>query len=438
MGVLSYVSVSLSALCVIISIIVLLCVLTDYDRRSKLNRLFITLIFFSIGITISDVVAYLIEGNTETYAYYIVRIANFLHYAFGALILAAMTFYILAYLETKIKIPRGLKDLVLTMCFISMLLTIISQFTGIYYYIDEFNVYHRGQVFWLSQILPMVGMFLNMGIVLYYRKSFERKFLFFFLAYMILPMSALSLALMFYGITFINIATTLSVLVLYIGVQIDHTHNMIMQIKLMDNQLEVQSEHYRMLQSHISEVKKARHDLRHHLSAFQSYINTGETDKLEKYISEYKASLPDDTIMNYCENYAVNSVLIHYISMARNADIKVEIHTELPEKISISDSDLCIVFGNCIENAIEACRRVDGEKFIKINSMVTGNMLTIVIDNNFDGELTKKGDGFVSKKHGGGIGVPSVKSVIRKHNGNARFEAKDGVFAASLMLQIND
>ena len=437
MEVINYVSIALSSMCIALSIIVLLCVLTDYSRKSRLNRFFRIFILFNIGIIASDIAAYIMEGKPEQYAYYIVRATNFLHYVFGALILAAMTFYIIAYLETKIKVPRIIKDVVLSLCALSMILTIVSQFTGLYYFIDEHNVYHRGDVFWLSQVLPMVGMGFNMVLVLYYRKIFERKFLFFFLAFMILPTTAVCLALFFYGITFINIASTLSVLLLYISVQIDHTHNMVMRLKLMDNQLELQRVNYKVLQTHMDEVRKARHDLRHHLSVFQAFIDTGEEEKLAEYIREYKAALPDDAIIAYCGNYAINSVLMYYTSIAKNDGITVDVHTEIPEKLNIVDSDLCIIFGNCVENAIEACRRYDGEKFINIKSMIIGDMLSIIIDNSFDGKLTKKGDTFASsKENSGGLGVSSVKSIVRKYNGEARFEAKANVFQASIMLHM--
>ena len=410
----------------------------ERDRRSNLTRFFGYFIFSNIGIIASDAIAYMVEGDTGLFAFYAVRIANFLHYSFGALVLASMTFYILAHLDLSVRIPQRLRDVVLTLCALSLILTIVSQFTGIYYYIDELNVYHRGDVFWLSQVLPMISMLLNMVIVLYYRKAFERKFLVFFLAYMILPMTALCLALMFYGITFINIATTLSVLILYIGVQIEHTRNMAIRIREMDVQQELQGEHYKMLRDHIDETRRARHDLRHHLSVFLSFIDKGETEKLAGYISEYQASLPDDTEVTFCKNYAVSSILSYYVGIARREGIDINVHTELPEKTGVSDTDLCIVFGNCVENAIEACRKTTENKFIIVNSDIVGDMLSITVDNSFDGELTKEGDVFLSRKHDGGIGISSVRMVAHKYNGEARFKARGNVFQASVMLLITD
>jgi hypothetical protein len=205
--------------------------------------------------------------------------------------------------------------------------------------------------------------------------------------------------------------------------------------------LELQREHYSFLQEHIKETKRVRHNLRYHLTIFQSFINAGETEKLSTYINEYKDSLPDDTEITFCENHAINAILRYYSAIAKNETIKINTHLELPENLSISDSDLCIIFGNCIENAIEACRKINDGKFIKLNSKIAGDMLAVTIDNSFDGVIKKEGNMFISRKHEGqssypvsGIGISSVKSVTRKYKGEARFEAKDNVFQASVML----
>jgi len=64
-----------------------------------------------------------------------------------------------------------------------------------------------------------------------------------------------------------------------------------------------------------------------------------------------------------------------------------------------------------------------------------GNMLGITVDNSFSGEVKKDGDLFLSgKREGEGIGIASVRAVAKKHGGLTRFEAKDGVFQASVLL----
>jgi len=222
---------------------------------------------------------------------------------------------------------------------------------------------------------------------------------------------------------------------------IEAQHRLSAEVAVLENLSQLKTEYYNTLQSHITETRQARHDLRHHLSVFKAYIKSGETEKLAEYINDYSDSLPDDTEITFCDNYAVNSILRYYIAIAKSEGIKVDTHLELPENSGISDSDLCIIFGNCIENAIEACRRLDGDKFIRINSVIVGDMLAITIDNSFDGITDKENDDFISRKHEGnasvrgvGIGISSVKAVAHKYDGETRFEAKDDLFQVSVML----
>jgi len=208
-------------------------------------------------------------------------------------------------------------------------------------------------------------------------------------------------------------------------------------IALFKHQLDLQSEHYKALQSHIENTKKARHDLRHHLSVIKSLINTEEKEKLSEYVNEYEKSLPDDTEKIFCDNFTVNSLLIHYITIAKNEGVRVSARLELPEVSGVSNTDLCIIFGNCLENAIEACRNVDEGKFIKINCGMIGKIFTLTIDNSFSNEIKKVGDIFLSTKHDGqGIGISSVKGVVQKYDGNAQFEVEGNVFQASVMLRV--
>ena len=430
---------SLNLLCIVISLIILLALMQERDRRSKMNRLFRFFVLCNIGIISSDTVAWLMNGNMAWYAFYLVRASNFLHFMFGPLILAAMTIYMLAYISLKTKIKRIIPLAVYSLCGLSLFLTVVSQFTGMYYIIDENNVYHRQDFFWLSQALPIAGLAMNMVIIVFYRKVMLRKAALFFLSYMAVPIIAMSIQYMFYGITLVNVGTTLTMLIFYIGVQTELAIDLESTIAGINRQLELKESYYKMLWSHVEETKAARHDLRHYLTVVQSYINSDDKEQLKAYLNQHIRSLPADEEIMFCENFAVNAVISYYVGIAKSEAIQVETHFALPKQIRFNDSDLCIIFGNCIENAIEACRKLDGEKFIKINSMLTGKMLTITIDNNFDGNLEKEEDTFLSlKREGKGVGILSVKAIAKKYDGTARFESDGNNFNVSILLHATD
>jgi two-component system, LytTR family, sensor histidine kinase AgrC len=208
-------------------------------------------------------------------------------------------------------------------------------------------------------------------------------------------------------------------------------------VRVINLQLDFQRDEYKTLSEHIAEAKAARHDLRHHLSIIEEYLQSNDTENLLNYLNEYKSSLPDDTELTLCENYASNVIVIHYTRIAKSEGVLVYTNMQLPQDIGIADSDLCIIFGNCLENALEACRRMrHGQKYIHIKSKFRANMLGISIDNSFDGIIEEKGSTILSRKRKNeeGIGLTSVRAVAARYSGTALFEFDKSEFRASIVL----
>ena len=142
--------------------------------------------------------------------------------------------------------------------------------------------------------------------------------------------------------------------------------------------------------------------------------------------------------MNYCENQAVNAILIYFLSTYEDIDINTQL--SIPDNLkNVKDNDLCIIMGNLIENAIEACNRIkdNQHKFININSRLQYDTLTITVDNSFNGSYKiKDGVYMSSKRDEPGIGINSVKNIVEKYNGDCRFEAKENTFMASIYIKV--
>jgi uncharacterized coiled-coil protein SlyX len=218
---------------------------------------------------------------------------------------------------------------------------------------------------------------------------------------------------------------------------IDENSRLKEHVRTVDIQLALQEDSYKNLSAHIAEAKAARHDLRHHLSIIDSYLQSDNKELLQDYLNEYKSSLVDDTELTLCENCAANVIIRHYAGLAKAEGISVSVSLQLPQKIGIADSDLCIILGNCLENALEACRRMNGgQQYIRVKSELRKNILGILIDNSFDGSVEKKNDTFFSHKrnHQEGIGISSVRAVAAKYNGTALFTFNDNEFQVSIML----
>ncbi len=209
------------------------------------------------------------------------------------------------------------------------------------------------------------------------------------------------------------------------------------ELGLMGIQMDEQRKYNELIAENEKTLKKQRHDLHHHLIAIRELAESGN-EKLNDYLDTLSKNIPSAHI-SYCENKAVSAILSHYAAICKAENIEFNAKLIIPEmtKTSVS-SDLSIIFGNLLENAIEACRKIDSDKrFIRIGSDLSHDMLVITMDNSYDGNFLSVDGRFRStKREDFGIGLSSIQSVARKYNGDSRFEDKDGYFQSSVCMII--
>ena len=205
---------------------------------------------------------------------------------------------------------------------------------------------------------------------------------------------------------------------------------------LLINQVAAAQLHFEALEESQEKTVIYRHDMRHHLALISSYLADNNGKAAQKYIAEVVRTIDDAVVEKYCSNYTVNLILYSYITHAKKEDIHVETHIDLPEQNSVSDMDLCVIFGNGIENAINACKDILGDKdrHIKIICKNKNDKIFIQITNSCEGEVEFADDMPVSTRKGHGLGTKSIAAVAQKYGGVYSFSAEDGVFTTNIIL----
>lgn len=194
-----------------------------------------------------------------------------------------------------------------------------------------------------------------------------------------------------------------------------------------------------ILQRQIEQTGRQRHDMRHHFLVIDSFIKTDNIRKLNEYIKEYRASLlpPVDT---FCDNLALNSLIGYYNELSRSTGSAFNVSVSLPKEAILPDVDLCAIVSNLLENAVEACTRMNAQdRFIDLKISSTSKfLLTIIVENSYEGEILRSGNSFISSKEKGrkGIGISSVLNIIEKYNGISKFEYQDQIFKVSILMNM--
>lgn len=208
-------------------------------------------------------------------------------------------------------------------------------------------------------------------------------------------------------------------------------------LHISETQIDAQQKQLENLQSHISETSQMRHDMKHHLLALKAYAQAGKCDAILRYLDDCISFMDVRDTGVWSGNPVMDALLGYYKYNAEDAGIKTELHVETDKALPVSDTDICIILSNLLENAYEACmRQKKGDRYIKIRLHQTGDVLIIMVENSYEGTVRREEGRFLSSKAEmrKGIGITSVLDVCKKYNGIPKIEYNGSVFKVSILL----
>lgn len=181
-----------------------------------------------------------------------------------------------------------------------------------------------------------------------------------------------------------------------------------------------------------------RHDMRHHLALIGGYLTDGDSQKAEEYVRLAQEDIDVITPNRYCGNNTVNLILSSFAAKAKNYGVGFSVDVQLPQSLSFSETELCALLSNALENAIAAAAQVDDEKFrnVRISCHTHKGNLLIFIENSFTEKVTMENGLPQSHREGHGLGAKSIAMIAEKHSGYCSFEAKDEIFTLRIVLPL--
>ena len=183
-----------------------------------------------------------------------------------------------------------------------------------------------------------------------------------------------------------------------------------------------------------------RHDMRHHLALINGYAAEGNLEKIKEYLSQTEMEIDAITPKRYCANETVNLVLSSFEAKSAEMNVTLCIEANLPETLSISDTELCSLFSNALENAIFAASKLIEKKArrVYLRTLVNNNKLLISTKNAYAGTIQMEGEFPKSSNHqpGHGFGIKSMAAIVTQHDGLYSLETSGNIFTLQLMLPL--
>ena len=199
----------------------------------------------------------------------------------------------------------------------------------------------------------------------------------------------------------------------------------------------MQESHYLAQQRYITESSRQRHDFRQQLLSIAQMVQNGEYDALAGHLSQYISSLPE-SLTTYCLNIPVNALLNYYGARMDADGIHRSWKISLPNNLRITDTELCGLLGNLLENVYYGCQTLPLEKRYHNLTIQTrhDSCLYIISVNSFDGVVKQRDDAYLSTHKGGsGIGLTSIATVAEKYGGMAEFSHTTDRFTIDIVIQ---
>lgn len=180
-----------------------------------------------------------------------------------------------------------------------------------------------------------------------------------------------------------------------------------------------------------------RHDMRHHMQYLSSCIENGQLGQAREYIQEIYTKIEANKVTVFCENEAANLIFSTFARRAKDCGILMQVHASIPQLIPVSETDLCVLLSNALENALHACKEQEEKGragVIEVSIYEKNKKLLIQIINSCCEDITFDDGIPVTNRSGHGIGVRSICAIVDQYDGMYSFSAGDGQFILRISI----
>lgn len=220
---------------------------------------------------------------------------------------------------------------------------------------------------------------------------------------------------------------------------------------VLGQQVNAMQEHVAETERIYSGIRSMKHDMKNTLAVMMQLAGAKE-NKEDKDLQEYLKELHQTMDRLEMQFKTGNTVADTLINMKYHEALKTmpELIFEadrllFPENLSVLGYDIGVILGNALDNAVEACRRLQernpqAELFIRLSSLTKGKMFLMEVENSFDGKLVKRIKSefpATSKedKNQHGIGLANIRNTVEKYHGAVDWNVEGNIFTLTVMIK---
>jgi hypothetical protein len=221
---------------------------------------------------------------------------------------------------------------------------------------------------------------------------------------------------------------------------INNTKNLFEErISSISHQMDVQISHYEMLKAHDEDLRRFRHDYHNMILCMKSLLQANDVEQTLRFIDDISDSFELNRSDFDSGNYIVDALLLEKQYKAKKDQITIDFDGLIPT-MKLINLDLCIILGNALDNAIEGCSSMAGEKTIHIDSAVKNGFWFLTIENPTVQDVPIRNNTVrTSKKdtHLHGFGLYNIGQVVKKNGGQLKLQSQNKIFTLEIAMKLN-
>lgn len=211
-----------------------------------------------------------------------------------------------------------------------------------------------------------------------------------------------------------------------------------LEYELINERINSNNKIYENINEIYDRLKYVYHDLKNHMICIKSYDTKEE---IISYINNLEFEISDFENIKNTGDKTLDIILDEKIYLCKKYNIEFEDSINISKLKFINNNDICSIFSNALDNAIEACMNIDNEieKRIEVKATYINGFAIIKFINTKVNDIkfvderiqTSKDD---NKIHG--IGLASIKYIVNKYDGETIVNYSDNEFILKIMIPI--
>lgn len=206
------------------------------------------------------------------------------------------------------------------------------------------------------------------------------------------------------------------------------------EVKALEEQARMQYKYYIRQEKEYHKTLRVLHDVNKHIETIEQLYSNGYREDVTKYTEEIGGRLQSLIPVQYTGNPILDILLTDRTAMMSEKEIEFEIHVDNVSLNFLDAIDITTIFGNLLDNAIEACEKLRSNRKIIVEISGYHEMLSVRVKNTFHAVQWKNGLPVSEKGKNHGLGLFNVRHSVEKYDGNIDLREENDMFVVDIFL----